>query len=153
MSFHWIAAALLSFGLAYLKLTSEIELDPWSALDAVNSRTLPQLYGLMLCLAVIALWIQRWRKSTSQRDPETVKPSPLSSFQIKPLLMLTGLIGSFVFALLWLNLWVATAGLLFALLWVMQERRWQVLAGLSLGLPITGFVLVERLLQMSVPIS
>jgi hypothetical protein len=65
VSFHWVAAALLSFGITYLVLANQIILDPWSALDAVNSRTLPQIYGLMLCLAVLVLWMQRRRPDVS----------------------------------------------------------------------------------------
>ncbi len=62
MSFHLVAGALFALALTYLWLAAEIVLDPWSALDAVNSRTLPQIYGLMLCGAVGALWIRRGRR-------------------------------------------------------------------------------------------
>ena len=152
MSFHWVAAALLSFGITYLVLANQIILDPWSALDAVNSRTLPQIYGLMLCLAVLVLWMQR-RHPTSQGDRASGTPAAQPSLRLRPLLLLSTLILGFIVALNWLNLWVAVGGLVLGLLWVMQERRWSILIGASLALPIGGFLLVERLLQMSLPIS
>lgn len=152
MSFHWVAAALLSFGITYLVLANQIILDPWSALDAVNSRTLPQIYGLMLCLAVLVLWMQR-RHPTPQNDRASGTPAAQPSLRLRPLLLLSTLILGFIVALNWLNLWVAVGGLVLGLLWVMQERRWSILIGASLALPIGGFLLVERLLQMSLPIS
>lgn len=152
MSFHWVAAALLSFGITYLVLANQIILDPWSALDAVNSRTLPQIYGLMLCLAVLVLWMQR-RHPTSQSDRASGPPAAPSSLRLRPLLLLSTMILGFIVALNWLNLWVAAGGLVLGLLWVMQERRWSILIGASLALPIGGFLIVERLLQMSLPIS
>jgi 4-hydroxybenzoate polyprenyltransferase len=152
VSFHWVAAALLSFGITYLVLANQIILDPWSALDAVNSRTLPQIYGLMLCLAVLVLWMQR-RHPTSQSDRTFGTPAAPPSLRLRPLLLLSTLILGFIVALNWLNLWVAVGGLVLGLLWVMQERRWSILIGASLALPIGGFLLVERLLQMSLPIS
>jgi hypothetical protein len=63
------------------------------------------------------------------------------------------MVAGFIFSLNWLNLWVAVGGLLFGLLRVMGERRWRVLLGVSLGLPIGGFLFVQKLLQMSLPIS
>jgi len=66
---------------------------------------------------------------------------------------LSALILGFILALPWLNLWVALVGLLFGLLWMMGERRWRALLLASLGLPAAGFLLVEQLLQMSLPIS
>jgi 4-hydroxybenzoate polyprenyltransferase len=152
VSFHWVAAALLSFGITYLVLANQIILDPWSALDAVNSRTLPQIYGLMLCLAVLVLWMQR-RRPTSPSDRASGTPAAPPSLRLRPLLLLSTLILGFIVALNWLNLWMAVGGLVLGLLWVMQERRWSILIGASLALPIGGFLLVERLLQMSLPIS
>ena len=153
MSFHWVAAALFSFGVAYLVLVNQIALDPWSALDAVNSKTLPQIYGLVLCAAVFVLWLQRWRNSTSQQSLEDRKDGAPPSARMRPLMLLSTPIVGFVLALNWLNLWVAVAALVFALLWVMQERRWPVLLGGGFGVAIGGFLLVEQLLQMSLPIS
>lgn len=153
MSFHWVAAALLSVGITYLVLANQIVLDPWSAFDAVNSRTLPQIYGLMLCLAVLVLWMQRWRRGTSQGDLAAREPTAPPVLRLRPLLSLSTLIIGFIVLLNWLNLWVAVSGLILGLLWVMRERRWPILIGASLGLPIGGFLLVEQLLQMSLPIS
>lgn len=153
MSFHLVAGALLALALTYLGLAAEIVLDPWSALDAVNSRTLPQIYGLMLCGAVGALWLRRARRQASSGDQKNSdSPSP-TPFRLGLLTGLSALILGFILALPWLNLWLALVGLLFGLLWMMGERRWPALLLASLGLPAAGFLLVEQLLQMSLPIS
>ena len=153
MSFQWVAAALLGFGITYLVLANQIVLDPWSALDAVNSRTLPQIYGLLFCVAVLALWVQRKRSPTSQGDLAPGKPTARAVLQLRPLLLLSTLIIGFIVLLNWLNLWVAVGALVLGLLWVMRERRWPILLGASLGLPVGGVLLVEQLLLMSLPIS
>ena len=145
MSFRILLVALFGVGVSYLALVGQIELDPWSASDSINSRTLPQIYGVLLCLAVFAL-------AMGQRD--LVKaPSPIAKGKITRLVKLCALISAFIISLPWLNLWVALAALLFGGLLTMGEKRWSVICALSLGLPMTGFVFVERVLQMTVPLS
>jgi|GEM_PF-533812 hypothetical protein len=152
MRFHWVAGLLWCLGIVYLLQANQIPLDPWSAQDPVNARTLPQLYGLLLCIAVPLLWLQR-RKMAKSSDHSDDTPSNPAQSSGGLLMLLSGAIGTFILALQWLNLWVAVALLLFVLLWLMRERRWKMLLGFSLGLPVAGFLLIEGLLQMSVPIS
>ena len=145
MSFRILLIALFGVGVSYLVLVGQIELDPWSASDSINSRTLPQIYGVLLCFTVLGLAIGR-------RD--LVKaPSARMKGKVARLLKLCALISVFIISLHWLNLWVALAALLLGGLLTMGEKRWSVICALSLGLPMTGFVFVERVLQMTVPLS
>ena len=145
MSVRLLQLTLFAIGAAYLTLVGQIELDPWSAEDTINSRTLPQIYGVLLCLAVLGL-------ALGQRDRpgETSHPSLP---KVKRLFWLSALICVFILSLVWLNLWVALGGLLFGTLWTMGEKRLPVIVALCLAIPLIGFVLVEQVLQMTVPLS
>ena len=145
MTFRLLLVALFGFGAGYLLLVAQIELDPWSASDRINSRTLPQIYGVLLCLTVLGLAIGR-------RNHQ-VATSGISQRGRTRLLGLSALICIFIVSLLWFNLWVALAGLLFGALWVMGERRWSVIWALCLGIPLVGFVLIEHVLLMTIPLS
>lgn len=145
MSFRLLLLTLFAIGAAYLTLVGQIELDPWSAQDTINSRTLPQIYGALLCLAVLGL-------ALGQRD-RTGDMSHPSLRKLKPLFWLSALICVFILSLVWLNLWVALGGLLFGTLWTMGEKRLPVIVALCLAIPLIGFVLVEQVLQMTVPLS
>ena len=143
--YRLLLGTLFLFGALYLFFAVQIQLDPWSAADSVNSRTLPMLYGSALCLAVLALAVtKRPAETGSHREFRFIKG---------PLLQLTLLIACFIFSLRCLNLWVALAGLLLCALWAMGERRWWIISAVTLGTPIGGFLLVEIVLQMSIPLS
>ena len=139
-----LLVALFSIGAAYLVLVSQIELDPWSAEDTINSRTLPQLYGVLLCLTVLGLAFGR-------RDPQRASTAASRDKRVR-LFRLSALICAFIVSLIWLNPWAALAGLLFGSLWIMGEKRWPVICALCLGIPLTGYVLIEQVLQMTVPL-
>jgi len=144
VSFRLLLASLFAFACAYLVLSTRIELDPWSATELVNSRTLPQLYGTLLCIAIILLALTR------APSPQT---SDITRQKVRPLLALTAVISLFILSLNWLNLWVALSGLVFAALLIMGERRWRVIGGIVLAMPLGGYLLIEHLLQMQIPIS
>ena len=145
MSFRLLLVVLFGIGAAYLVLVAQIELDPWSAGDTINSRTLPQIYGVMLCLAVLAM-------ALGTQNPQGPASGPAKR-KVKRLAWLSALICAFIVSLLWLNLWIALAGLLLAALWTMGEKRWFVICALSLGMPLAGFVLIEHVLLMTIPLS
>lgn len=145
MIFRLLLVALFGFGAGYLLLVAQIELDPWSASDTINSRTLPQIYGVLLCVAVLALAFAR-------RNSQGSAPGPAKR-KVRRLAWLSALICFFIVSLLWLNLWVALAGLLFGAVWTMGERRWSVIWALCLGIPLVGFVLIEHVLLMTIPLS
>ena len=96
MSFRLLLLTLFAIAAAYLTLVGQIELDPWSAQDTINSRTLPQIYGALLCLAVLGL-------ALGQRD-RTGDMSHPSLHKLKPLFWLSALICVFILSLVWLNL-------------------------------------------------
>ena len=145
MSFRLLLVVLFGIGAAYLVLVAQIELDPWSAGDTINSRTLPQIYGVMLCLAVLAM-------ALGTQNPQGPASGPAKR-KVKRLAWLSALICAFIVSLLWLNLWIALACLLLGALWTMGEKRWSVICALSLGIPLAGFVLIEHVLLMTIPLS
>ena len=140
--------ALFAIGAGYLLLSTQIVLDPWSAADSVHSRTLPQLYGILLCLAVL-VYALRQLKTGSDHDEASGQPA----LRLRPLLAFTALISVFIFSLHWLNLWLAVAGLLFCSLYICGERRWRALSTISITTSVLGYLAIEQLLQMSIPIS
>ena len=145
MSFRLLLVVLFGISAAYLVLVAQIELDPWSAGDTINSRTLPQIYGVMLCLAVLAM-------ALGGQNPQGPASGPAKR-KVKRLAWLSALICAFIVSLLWLNLWIALACLLLGALWTMGEKRWSVICALSLGIPLAGFVLIEHVLLMTIPLS
>lgn len=145
MSFRLLLVVLFGIGAAYLVLVAQIELDPWSAGDTINSRTLPQIYGVMLCLAVLVM-------ALGTQNPQGPASGPAKR-KVKRLAWLSALICAFIVSLLWLNLWIALACLLLGALWTMGEKRWSVICALSLGIPLAGFVLIEHVLLMTIPLS
>jgi len=145
VSFRLLLVVLFGIGAAYLVLVAQIELDPWSAGDTINSRTLPQIYGVMLCLAVLAM-------ALGTQNPQG-PASGTAKRKVNRLAWLSALICAFIVSLLWLNLWIALAGLLLGALWTMGEKRWSVICALCLGIPLVGFVLIEHVLLMTIPLS
>ena len=145
MSFRLLLVVLFGIGAAYLVMVAQIELDPWSAGDTINSRTLPQIYGVMLCLAVLAM-------AFGGQSPQGPVSGPAKR-KVKRLAWLSTLICAFIVSLLWLNLWIALASLLFGGLLTMGEKRWSMICVLSLGIPLAGFVLVQQVLMMTIPLS
>lgn len=139
---------LFAIGAGYLLLSTEIVLDPWSAADTVHSRTLPQLYGILLCLAVM-VYALRLPRAGSTNEGASGQPA----VKLRPLLAFTVLIIVFIMSLYWLNLWLAVAGLLLCGLYICGERRWPVLSTISITASLLGYLAIEQLLQMSIPIS
>ena len=148
MSRRLLLLALFAIGAGYLLLSTQIVLDPWSAADTVHSRTLPQLYGILLCLAVL-VYALRQPKTGSDNDEASGQPA----LRLRPLLAFTALISVFIVSLHWLNPWLAVAGLLFCSLYICGERRWRALSTISITTSLLGYLAIEQLLQMSIPIS
>ena len=99
----------------------------------------------------LALPGRAWTGTWTKRD-RTGDMSHPSLRKLKPLFWLSALICVFILSLVWLNLWVALGGLLFGTLWTMGEKRLPVIVALCLAIPLIGFVLVEQVLQMTVPL-
>ena len=139
MIYRSILVSLLAIGAGYVLLTSQIVLDPWSEMDAINSRTLPYLYGtgLMLC-AFMLTWQQ----------PNKVEVSP----RLLPLAAVCLVIITFIILLPYTGLWWALGALLLLNMLIMGERRLPILLGMSISVPLVGWALVEQVLEMVIPL-
>ncbi len=139
MIYRSILALLFAIGAGYVLLTSQIALDPWSEIDAINSRTLPYLYGTALMLCVFSLV---WQK------PNIVAVSR----RLLPLALVCLVIITFVIFLPYTGLWRGLGGLLMLNMLIMGERRIPILLIISLSVPFVGWALVEQLLEMVIPL-
>ena len=139
MIYRSILASLFAIGAGYVLLTSQIALDPWSEIDAINSRTLPYLYGTALMLCVFSLV---WQK------PNIVAVSR----RLLPLALVCLVIITFVIFLPYTGLWWGLGGLLMLNMLIMGERRIPILLIISLSVPFVGWALVEQLLEMVIPL-
>ena len=139
MIYRSILVSLFALGAGYVLLTSQIVLDPWSEMDAINSRTLPYLYGtgLMLC-AFMLTWQQ----------PNKVEVSP----RLLPLAAVCLVIITFIILLPYTGLWWALGALLLLNMLIMGERRLPILLGMSISVPLVGWALVEQVLEMVIPL-
>ena len=139
MIYRSILVSLLAIGAGYVLLTSQIALDPWSEMDAINSRTLPYLYGtgLMLCAFMLA-----WQQ------PNKVEVSP----RLLPLAAVCLVIITFIILLPYTGLWWALGALLLLNMLIMGERRLPILLGMSISVPLVGWALVEQVLEMVIPL-
>ena len=139
MIYRSILVSLFALGAGYVLLTSQIVLDPWSEMDAINSRTLPYLYGtgLMLCAFVLA-WQQPNKVEVSRR--------------LLPLAAVCLVIITFIILLPYTGLWWALGALLLLNMLIMGERRLPILLGMSISVPLVGWALVEQVLEMVIPL-
>ena len=139
MIYRSILVSLFALGAGYVLLTSQIVLDPWSEMDAINSRTLPYLYGtgLMLCAFMLA-WQQPNKVEVSRR--------------LLPLALVCLVIITFIILLPYTGLWWALGALLLLNMLIMGERRLPILLGMSISVPLVGWALVEQLLEMVIPL-
>ena len=139
MIYRSILVSLFALGAGYVLLTSQIVLDPWSEMDAINSRTLPYLYGtgLMLCAFMLA-WQQPNKVEVSRR--------------LLPLAAVCLVIITFIILLPYTGLWWALGALLLLNMLIMGERRLPILLGMSISVPLVGWALVEQVLEMVIPL-
>lgn len=140
MGYRVFLLTLLAAAAAYTISARLIPMDPWTAAELVNAQTLPTVYGAALCAALVWLLL---RGSSS--------PAPPSAY----LLLRTAGIGALVAAFIWLvgriDLWLALGGLIgLSALWL-GERRWLPVLGLTVLVPLTGYVGVELLLGLYLP--
>ena len=139
MIYRSILALLLAIGAGYVFLASQIVLDPWSEMDAINSRTLPYLYGSGLILCAFSLVWQQ---------PNKVALSP----RLLPLALVCLVIITFIIFLPYTGLWWGLGGLLMLNMLIMGERRIPILLSISASVPFVGWALVEQLLEMVIPL-
>ncbi len=129
---------LLALSLSYVFAARAIPLDVWSLEETINSRTLPTLYGLLLIGVLIRLLFKR--------PPDVEHPQRLTKAVGNVALLVL-----FAAAVPFVGLWLSLACLLVPSLIYMGERRIWLVATISLGLPVTGWLLIEQLLGVFVP--
>lgn len=139
MIYRSILLSLFSIGAGYILMTSQISLDPWSEMDAINSKTLPYIYGSGLCLCCLILGFQR---------PKSVPVSP----HLPKLFFVCSGILVFICTLPYIGLWFSVCLLLLANMLIMGERRAFAIVATCVGVPLGGWVLVEQLLEMVIPV-
>lgn len=134
---------LVVFGLAYLWQALSIPLDPWSAAEAVNARTLPTVYAIVLLLLAGALLAR----------PGAINADATRATSARSWLTLAAHCAAIVgFGLLipLFGLWVGIAALLGACLVIAGERRILVLAIAPLAIAGAAWFLLRVVLDIYV---
>ncbi len=138
MAYRLLLSLLLACGAGYLVVARTIALDPVSAAELVNSRTLPTVYGALLVAALLVLLMS---------SPQPARPLVHARQAVGVLVVLL--------VFLWLvplaGIWLAVVVLLLSTQLLLGERSPRVLAATSLGVPGLGWLLVEKLLGIHVP--
>ena len=137
-------AGLAAFAITYLWQAAAIPLDPWSAADAINARTLPVVYGVLLLILSLGLLIRAaWtQEAPAARDPRGAWR------RWRVLAMHCGAIAAFGVLIPFAGLWVALAALLAASLIIAGERRPLVLVLAPLATPALAWLLLVVLLDV-----
>lgn len=140
-----VPLALAAFAAAYLVQAMTVPLDPWSASEPVNARTLPIATGGALLLAALAL--VAWPGSAAATSPEgrNTKRPPLG---LRALALHVAAIVGFALAIPRIGLWVATAALFFASLFIAGERRPWLLVLAPLGTALAAWLLLVVVLDI-----
>ena len=122
--------------MAYLVQAWTIPLDPWSAAEVVNARTLPLGYGFGLLLVSVALLLA---PHASQAHP---------GMRWRTLALHCAAIAGFGALIRFGGLWVATAALLLGTLLIAGERRVWVLLSAPIGTALTAWLLIAVALDV-----
>ena len=140
MGLRLLLSSLLLLGGAYLWLAMKIPMDPWTAAETVNSRTMPLIYGVLLCLTLLGLLLRR---------PTASQPAAAGRIiRVAGLLLITV---CFVLALKMISLWLALGLLLAALALWLGERRLPLIFALALSVPLIGWLGIEVSLGLYLP--
>ena len=132
-----LPSILLAVGVVYLAVAYRITLDPWSAEEAVNSRTLPIAYGSILILLSTALFVRGMGVDVPKHNRI-------------PLTLISVSIFGFGLVLPWVGVWPALILLLVSCLLIMGERRWHIFVLAPLLTSLGGWLLIEILLGIYV---
>jgi len=115
-------------------------MDPWTAAETVNARTLPLLYGTLLCFTVILLLLRHAPKAPAVAGGRLIR--------VGGIVLLT--LG-FVAVLNLLNLWLALGAVILTLALWLGERRYLMIGLLALCVPLAGWLGIEVLLGLHLP--
>lgn len=130
-----IPVILLVFSGTYLWLASLIPLDPWSMNEPVGPRTLPIIYGSLLSIFSINMFL---------RGVRIVKPG----YRWKPLAAIGVCIILFAILIPYAGLWLSVAAFLGSSLLILGERRAVVLVCAPMVTATLGWVLINLLLNV-----
>lgn len=131
---------MLALAVVYLYHAWHIPMDAWTAEETVNARTMPLIYGSLLCCTLLAAI------GSVPRGSDAVDGGRL--------LRVAGIVGItllFLISLEFFNLWLALAVLLATLSFWLGERRILPVLTLATLVPLTGFLGIEVLLELHLP--
>ncbi len=131
---------LAAFAGVYLWQAFAIPLDPWSASEAINARTLPFVYAGVLMMIALALAIRPppGETSDSGRFPRRWRTLAAHSTAIVAFGVLIGFVG----------LWISVAALLAATLLIAGERRPSVIVLAPVGTAAVAWLLIAVVLDV-----
>ena len=144
------ALALVAFAALYLWQTLAIPLDPWSATEAINARTLPFAYGVVLFLVGAALLIRPHALPSSGGDKTKSEADGGTLQRWLKLAAQCVIIVGFGIAIPFVGPWVALGALLVASLLAAGERRLPILIFLPIGTAGAAWLIVAVLLDIYV---
>ena len=141
MAWRLLLTGLLGVAAVYLIGAWGIPMDPFTAAEPVNARTLPLVYGALFGACVMILLA---------RNPAPSPPRPARGPVLQMLALLLLLV-AFVGVIHLVPLWFGLGGLLVAGALVLGERRPVPLTGMATLVPLAGYVVVEVFLGVRLP--
>ena len=135
--------AFLALAVAYGFMASRIELDAWSAAEALNARTLPFIYAVLLGLLCLPLLV---RGMQAQEDAGSDSPGRADWRGWRTAGLIAAAVVAFGLLIPFAGLWPSAFLLLGASLLAAGEQRWAVLLGAPAGLAALGWLVIEKLL-------
>ena len=153
---------MAAVAVAYLWQAWSIPLDPWSAEEAVNARTLPLVYGfVLLALSVVLAASPSPQPSQSPSPAPAQSPAPSApsttaadtrkdSIRARWVTLTAHCLAIAAFGVLihFAGLWVATAALLAVALLIAGERRPIVLVVAPLATAVIAWLLIAVVLDV-----
>ena len=147
---------MAAVAVAYLWQAWSIPLDPWSAEEAINARTLPFVYGFVLLALSVALATSPGPQPSQSPAPAPSAPSATASDTRKDSIRARWVtltahclaIAAFGVLIHFAGLWLATAALLAAALLIAGERRPTVLVVAPLATAVIAWLLIAVMLNV-----
>lgn len=125
-----LPAVLIVVGAAYLWFALEIPLDPWSEAEAINSRTLPMAYGVILMVLCLPLLLRG-------------VSIELNTKRLSRLGLIGAAIAGFAVLLPAIGIWPALMALLIVSLLIMGERRVWLICSAPVATGLLGWIIIE----------
>ena len=146
MGYRLLLLTLLAAAAGYLVVAARIPMDPFTAAETVNARTLPLLYGGLLAVTLLVLLARR-RPPAGRAAGAEPPPTPRLGRGAGLCVLLLG----FALSIERINLWLGLGALLLTSALLLGERRWVALGLVATLVPLGGYLLVEQLLGVRLP--